>query len=68
MQGTVTWFSNEKGYGFCKDSETGKEYFCHFSAIQIKGYKSLKPEQKISFSIEQGPHGTQCADVKPLED
>jgi len=67
MQGTVIWFSNAKGYGFCQDSATGKEYFCHFSAIQAEGYKSLKQDQNISFSIEQGPHGTQCADVRIIE-
>lgn len=66
MTGTCVWFSAAKGYGFCKDSATDKEYFCHFSAIKAEGYKSLKPEQKISFQIEQGPHGTQCADVVVL--
>jgi CspA family cold shock protein len=36
-EGTVKWFSNEKGYGFIERSE-GEDVFVHFSAIQSDGY------------------------------
>ena len=35
-QGTVKWFSNEKGYGFI-EREEGEDVFVHFSAITMDG-------------------------------
>ena len=45
-QGTVKWFSNEKGYGFI-EREGGEDVFVHFSAITMDGYKSLQEGQKV---------------------
>lgn len=67
MTGKVIWFSNQKGFGFVQDKETGDEYFTHFSAIQSEGYKSLKPDQRVSFSLEKGPKGKlQAAEVRVI--
>ncbi len=52
--GTVKWFSNEKGYGFI-DTEEGDNVFVHFSAIQNDGFKTLKEGQKVTFDIEDDP-------------
>ena len=38
-QGTVKWFSNEKGYGFI-EREGGDDVFVHFSAITMDGFKA----------------------------
>jgi cold shock CspA family protein len=32
----------------------------------MEGYKRHEPEQKVEFSIEQGPKGLQAANVVPL--
>jgi CspA family cold shock protein len=37
-QGTVKWFSNEKGYGFI-EREEGEDVFVHHSAIVMSGYR-----------------------------
>jgi CspA family cold shock protein len=64
-QGTVKWFNGTKGYGFIT-GEDGKDYFVHFSAIQVDGFKTLDEGQKVSFDIESGQKGPQAANVKPL--
>jgi CspA family cold shock protein len=63
--GTVKWFNAGKGYGFISREE-GEDVFVHFSAIQMEGYKRLEPEQKVEFSVEQGPRGLQAANVIPV--
>jgi cold shock protein len=61
-QGTVKWFSNEKGYGFI-EREGGDDVFVHFSAITMDGYKSLTEGQRVQFEVVQGPKGAQAANV-----
>ena len=61
-QGTVKWFSNEKGYGFI-EREGGDDVFVHFSAITMDGYKSLTEGQRVEFEVVQGPKGAQAANV-----
>ena len=64
-QGTVKWFSNEKGYGFIS-REGGEDVFVHFSALEGEGYKSLNEGQAVEFDVVDGPKGKQAASVKPL--
>ena len=61
-QGTVKWFSNEKGYGFI-EREGGDDVFVHFTAIQMEGYRSLTEGQRVEFDVVQGPKGAQAANV-----
>jgi cold shock protein len=64
-QGTVKWFSNEKGYGFI-EREEGEDVFVHFSAISGDGYKSLQEGQRVEFEVVQGDKGLQASNVQPL--
>ena len=64
-EGTVKWFSNDKGYGFISQSD-GEDVFVHFSAIQSEGYKSLEEGQSVEFEVTQGPKGKQAANVRPI--
>ena len=64
-QGTVKWFSNEKGYGFISQPD-GEDVFVHFSAIVMEGYKSLEEGQSVEFEVVQGPKGKQASNVRPL--
>ena len=64
-QGTVKWFSNEKGYGFI-EREGGEDVFVHFSAIAGDGYRSLNEGQDVEFDVQDGPKGKQAANVRPL--
>ncbi len=65
-QVTVKWFNAEKGFGFIAQDGGGADVFCHFSAIQTQGFKSLDEDQRVEFEITQGPKGPQAADVRPI--
>jgi CspA family cold shock protein len=64
-QGTVKWFSNEKGYGFI-EREDGDDLFVHFSEIQVDGYRTLAQGQRVDFEITQGDKGLQASKVTPV--
>ena len=65
-EGTVKWFSNEKGYGFIERGNGEADVFVHFSAIAGEGYKSLTEGQHVSFEVVQGDKGLQAANVTAL--
>jgi CspA family cold shock protein len=65
-EGTVKWFSNEKGYGFIERGNGEADVFVHFSAINGEGYKSLTEGQRVSFDVVQGDKGLQAANVTAL--
>lgn len=64
--GTVKWFNADKGYGFITQPD-GDDVFCHYSAIQISGFKTLREAQEVEFEIEEGPKGLQAVNVVPVE-
>jgi len=64
-EGTVKWFSNEKGYGFI-EREDGDDLFVHFSEIQVDGYRTLAQGQRVEFEITQGDKGLQASKVTPV--
>jgi cold shock protein len=65
-EGTVKWFSNEKGYGFIERGNDEADVFVHFSAISGDGYKSLAEGQRVSFEVVQGDKGLQASNVEAL--
>ena len=65
MNGKVTWFNAEKGFGFI-ERDGGEDVFVHFSAIQGEGFKTLDEGQNVEFDIVEGPRGPQAANVIKL--
>jgi CspA family cold shock protein len=65
INGKVKWFDGKKGYGFVSDTASDdKDYFVHFSEIQIDGFKTLTEGQEVTFEIGEGPKGTVAKNVK----
>jgi len=61
-QGTIKWFSDEKGYGFI-EQEDGKDIFVHFSSITMSGFKTLAEGDVVNFDIENGDRGPVAKNV-----
>jgi CspA family cold shock protein len=60
-KGQVKWFNNAKGYGFL-GVQGGADVFCHYSSLQMDGYKSLKEGDEVEFDIIAGETGKPQAD------
>ncbi len=63
--GTVKWFNAEKGFGFIT-ADTGQDYFVHYSAIDMPGFKVLEEGQPVDFEVGTGEKGPQAEAVRPL--
>jgi CspA family cold shock protein len=64
--GSVKWFNDAKGFGFITQDGGGDDVFCHHTAIQAEGFRSLQEGQKVSFDVQKGPKGLQAANVRAI--
>ena len=65
-QGTVKWFSDEKGFGFISPDEGSEDLFIHHTGIAGSGFKSLEEGAKVSYEATQGKKGMQADNVTPV--
>ncbi|WP_282480692.1 cold shock domain-containing protein [Pseudomonas sp. UYIF39] len=71
VSGKVKWFNNAKGFGFINtDAREGRDekdhlidFFAHYSAIEMGGYRTLKAGQAVNFEIVQGPKGLHAVKI-----
>ena len=66
--GTVKWFSNSKGYGFIEPDNGTKDIFVHWSSISMEGYKTLRSDDRVCYSIVEGEKGPNAVDVKVTDE
>ena len=65
-QGTVKWFSQEKGYGFISSDEGGEDIFVHHTGIEGTGFKSLEEGDRVSYEPTRGRKGEQAVNVRKV--
>jgi CspA family cold shock protein len=63
IEGSVKWFSRDKGYGFIAGDD-GNEYFVHNSALAPGTF--IRDNDKVSFEPAEGDKGKQARNVKLL--
>lgn len=67
MEGTVKWFSADKGMGFVETGDGGKDVFVHVSAVQRSGLQGLFEGQRVTMQVVETPKGRQATSVKSAE-
>ncbi len=65
-QGTVKWFSDQKGYGFITPDDGGEDLFVHHTSIDMEGFKTLAEGQSVEYEVGEGKKGPAANDVRPL--
>ncbi|MBQ8142510.1 MAG: cold shock domain-containing protein [Bacilli bacterium] len=63
MKGTVKKFDKEKGYGFIT-GEDGKDYFFHYSQLNMEGFKTAEVGQKVDYEETSSEKGLRANNIK----
>ena len=64
-EGTVKWFSDQKGFGFIEQDD-GQDLFVHHTGINSSGFKTLHEGQRVRFEIETSEKGPKATNVEIL--
>jgi CspA family cold shock protein len=59
-EGKVKFFNETKGFGFIKDTESGKEYFVHVSGL----VDEIREDDDVTFDLQEGRKGLNAVNVK----
>ena len=57
QQGSVKFFNPEKGYGFIKPDDGGRDIFVHITAVEQANLTTLNEGQRVTFEIEPDKKG-----------
>ena len=56
-QGTVKWFSEEKGYGFISPDDGGEDLMVHYTGVRGSGFRALTEGQRVTYNLTHGRAG-----------
>jgi cold shock protein len=57
QSGTVKFYNAQKGFGFIKPDDGGKDVFVHVTAVEHAGIGNLDEGMRISFETEPDKRG-----------
>lgn len=60
FEGKVTFFNDDKGYGFIKDIHSQESYFVHMNNC----LQPIAENDRVTFGLEPGQKGLQATNVK----
>ena len=61
-RGIVTWFSDQKGYGFIA-AEGQQDVFVHHSSIEGNGFRTLHEGETVEFEVRNSDRGYEATHV-----
>ena len=64
--GRVKWFNDDKGFGFIERSD-GEDVFVHHTAINAQGRKTLRENDRVTFTVTQTQRGWQAENVTVVD-
>ena len=66
QNGYVLWFSDAKGFGFiCPEGyDPGdNDIFFYYAYLRMDGFKTVKPNSKVSFEVGENHQGPMAVNV-----
>ncbi len=66
VEGSVKWYSPEKGYGFITAHDGGKDIFVHSKFVKRAGLQSLLPDQPLAVMVVTTPKGREARGIRSL--
>ena len=51
--GVISWFNNDKGYGFIKPDDKSKYVFLHINELKKINLDTIESKTKISFETKE---------------
>lgn len=66
--GTVIWFSDKQGYGFIRPDGENRDIFFHWSYLQMDGFKTIKPDARVTFEVGDNHRGPMAIRIQIEDD
>ena len=67
LKGQVKWFNPRKGFGFLEREDKEKDVFVHITSVKAAGIKTLQENDKLEFTLEDGPKGPSAVNLKKID-
>lgn len=66
VEGTVKWFSPERGYGFVTADDGGADVFVHVDYLRRAGIPSIDTDQRVALAVATTAKGREARAVRLL--